>query len=203
MTDASIAAAYDERAAEYIEIAGEIAQMDAADRERISTWRDASSGRLLDAGCGPGIWTEFLHDGHRDVVGVDISAAFLAAARFRAPGLVFQRASLRALPFEDASLGGILAWYSVIHTPPEDVPAILAEFARVLAPGGSLLLGYFEGPPREDFAHAVAPAYFWSADALSALLADAGLAVVSTERRDRVPGEVSHRPHGALTARRL
>lgn len=202
MTDASIAAAYDLRAVEYIELVGRIEQMDAADRSAIARWRDATSGALLDAGCGPGLWTEFLHDGHRDVIGVDLSEQFLTAARERHPHLRFEKASIRDLPFDDASLGGILAWYSLIHTPPEDVPAILAEFARVLAPGGSILIGYFDGASREQFAHAIAAAYFWSADDLTELLADAGFTVTSHERRDRVAGEVSQRPHGALTASR-
>lgn len=207
MTDDMIAAAYDARASEYIEIAGSIAQMDSADRDHVEEWRDQSEGRMLDAGCGPGLWTEFLHDGHRgdgprDVVGVDIAAQFLTAARTRSPHLVFEQASLRDLPFEDASFGGILAWYSLIHTPPAELPLILAELARVLEPDGSLLIGYFDGAPREQFSHAVAPAYLWSADALSELLADAGLTVMSRERRERVPGEASRRPHGAVAARR-
>lgn len=200
MTDDVIAAAYDARAAEYIEIAGSIAQMDAADRELIRVWRDQSSGRMLDAGCGPGLWTEFLHDGHRDVVGVDISSQFLAAARSSSPLLEFVLATLRDLPFEDASFGGILAWYALIHIPPADIPAILAELARVLEPGGSLLIGYFDGPPREQFSHAVTPAYFWSAEALSELLTDTGFIITATERRTRESGEVSTRPHGAVTA---
>lgn len=212
MTDDAISAAYDARATEYIEITGSIAQMDAADRDLIEAWRDQSTGRMLDAGCGPGLWTEFLHDGHRDdgirddahrdVVGVDIASQFLVAARSRSPHLVFEQASLRELPFEDASFGGTLAWYSLIHTPPAELPLLLAELARVLEPGGSLLIGYFDGPPREQFPHAVTPAYFWSADALSELLADVDLTVISRERRDRLPGEVSRRPHGAVTARK-
>lgn len=156
----------------------------------------------MDAGCGPGHWTDLLHDGHRDASGVDISEAFLAAARFRYPHLGFSRASLRALPFADASVGGILAWYSLIHTDPADVPAVLREFARVLAPGGSLLLGFFVGEPREPFAHAITNAYLWSAEALTELLADAGFEVVLRERREREAGEISVRPHGALVALR-
>lgn len=134
---------------------------------------------------------------------VSISLRNFAAARELHLHLRFDRGSFHDLPYEGASFGGILAWYSLIHTHPDDVPAVLAEFTRVLTPGGSLFLGYFDGPPREQFAHAVASAYFWSAGALSELLADAGLTVISHERRDRTPAEVSRRPHGALTARRL
>ena len=160
MTDASIAAAYDARAAEYVDVAGDIAQMDAADRTLIARWRDATTGPLLDAGCGPGPWTSFLHDGHRDVVGVDISEQFIEAARERHPHLRFDVGSFRALPYEDATLGGILAWYSLIHTPPADLPAVFAEFARVLAPGGALLIGFFDGTSRRAFDHAVTHGVF-------------------------------------------
>lgn len=200
MTDAEIAAAYDSRAAEYIEVAGGVDQMDAGDHDRIALWRDATPGLLLDAGCGSGIWTDVLHDGDREVVGVDISTEFLRAARERHPHLSFSSASFRALPFSDASIGGILAWYSLIHTPPGDVPLVLAEFARVVAPGGSVLVGFFDGPPRERFAHAIAPAYFWTAAALEPPLAGAGFTITQRERRDRRPGEVSKRSHGAVTA---
>lgn len=200
MIDASIAAAYDARAAEYIELAGSIDQMDTRDRDLIARWRDATSGMLLDAGCGPGHWTEFLHDRHRAVLGLDISGEFIAAAKARYAHLTFQPASFRDLPVPDASAGGILAWYSLIHTPPAELSAIFAEFARALAQDGSLLIGYFDGPPRESFAHAVAPAFFWSADALEELLEPAGFAITQREHRLRQPGEVSRRPHGALAA---
>ncbi len=201
-SDAGIAAAYDARAAEYIEVAGTVEQMDARDTAIIASWRDATSGRLLDAGCGPGHWTGLLSRGGREAWGIDLSAAFIATARGQHPGISFEVGSFRDLPFEAGAVGGILAWYSLIHTAPGDVPEILAEFARVLARGGSILIGFFDGEPREPFPHAVAPAYFWSADALTAVLVDAGFEVVSIEGRGREPGEISARPHGSLEARR-
>lgn len=199
-SDTKIAAAYDARAAEYLDLLGGIEQMASGDRDLIARWRDATPDALLDAGCGPGHWTEFLHDGRRQVVGIDLSAEFLASARERFPHLRFLDGSFRDLPFADASLGGILAWYSLIHTPPADIALVLAEFARVLSPGGSFLLGFFDGEPGEQFAHAVAPAWFWSADALADVLGAVGFDVVERERREREPGEASRRAHGALTA---
>jgi ubiquinone/menaquinone biosynthesis C-methylase UbiE len=203
--DAAIANAYDARAREYVGLAGAVDQMDPRDRDAIARWRDATPGRLLDAGCGPGHWTGFLLDGDgagdgREVSGIDLSAEFIASARSRFPGIRFDRASFRALPQATASIGGILAWYSLIHTPPADTPDVLAEFARVVAPGGSILIGYFEGEARTPFAHAVAEAHYWSANTLTDLLADAGFTVVSHDRRERVVGEISSRPHGALVA---
>ena len=203
MTDSPIAAAYDARAAEYIALISEVDQLAERDREEIGEWADAVPGRILDAGCGPGLWTRFLHDRGHEVLGIDLSDQFIAHARVRHPHLEFLHGSFGELPLPDASLGGILAWYSLIHTPPEQLPAIVAEFAGVLAPGGSILIGFFDGVPREPFPHAVTTAYFWSAEALTELLVDAGFAVLATERRGRMPGEASTRPHGAVTAVRL
>ncbi|MGN8024662.1 class I SAM-dependent methyltransferase [Microbacterium sp. 22242] len=209
--DARVAAAYDARAAEYIALIGSIEQMERADIALIGRWRDETPGPLLDAGCGPGQWTAFLADSppgcvgapRRDVVGVDVSAEFLMAARERHPALRFERASIRALPFPDGAFGGILAWYSLIHLAPPELPAVVAELGRVLAPGGRLLIGFFDGEPRERFAHAVTPAYYWSAEALTALLDDTGLVVVHAECREREPGTAgSVRPHGAIIAER-
>ena len=198
-----VGAAYDARAAEYVALIGDIAQTDAADCDLIGAWRDATAGRLLDAGCGPGLWTQFLHDGNRDVVGIDLSAQFIVHARAAYPHLEFQHGSFSEIAAPDASVDGILAWYSLIHTPPEDLPAILEEFARVLAPGGSILIGFFDGAAREPFAHAITTAYFWTADGLKPLLEQAGFAITASERRDRAPDEVSSRPHGSVTATRL
>ncbi|MEZ7755897.1 class I SAM-dependent methyltransferase [Microbacterium paraoxydans] len=198
-----VARAYDERAAEYREVAGDLGLMDPRDRELIRRWRDETPGRLLDAGCGPGHWTAFLHgDEGRDVEGIDLSAAFVHGARSQYPHLSFHHGSFRTLRQAPGTVGGVLAWYSVVHTPPAELPEVFAEFARVLAPGGSLLLGYFVGEPRVIFPHAVAPAFFWTAEALSPLLAAAGLELQWSETREREPGEISSRPHGALRALR-
>ncbi|WP_417555479.1 class I SAM-dependent DNA methyltransferase [Microbacterium sp.] len=195
--------AYDARAREYITLIGEVDQLAPADREEIGGWADAVGGRVLDAGCGPGLWTRFLHArGHR-MLGIDLSAQFIAHARQQDPQLEFMHGSFAQLPVPDAALGGILAWYSLIHTAPEDMPAVLAEFARVLARGGSILIGFFDGTPREPFAHAVTTAYFWNEDVLSELLESAGFAVTAVARRARVAGEVSSRPHGAVIAVRV
>jgi len=207
--DETVAAAYDARAAEYIALIGRIDQMERADVAMIGRWRDETAGRLLDAGCGPGLWTAFLAEpgsrpgSGRDVVGLDLSAEFLTAARQRHPGVRFESASFRDLPFPDGTFGGVLAWYSLIHLPPDELPAVLGELARVLAVGGRILIGYFDGEPRDRFAHAVAPAYYWSAGALTPLLESVGLHAAQSERREREPGAAgSVRPHGAIVAER-
>ena len=66
-------------------------------------------------------------------------------ARATYPGLRFaDRLHARAARWRDGALAGIVSWYSVIHAAPGDVPAYLAEFRRVLRPGGHLLAAFFE-----------------------------------------------------------
>ncbi|MET8533489.1 class I SAM-dependent methyltransferase [Streptomyces sp. NPDC005065] len=69
-------------------------------------------------------------------------------ARRDHPGLRFDVGTMTALESADGELGGIVAWYSIIHTPPEVLPTVFAEFHRVLAPGGHLLLGFHVGDER-------------------------------------------------------
>lgn len=196
---AAVAAAYDSRAEEYVARLGSVDQMAPQDRSTIESWRDGAVGRLLDAGCGPGHWSDVLSTREAcDVVGVDASAGFLASAHERFPHVPFVQGDLGALPLTTASVGGVLAWFSIIHIPPKEVPKILQEFARVLVPGGSLLLGFFDGDPGQPFDHTVTTAYWWSAKALGALLGDHGFVVERAAARQD-PG--TRRRQGDLIAR--
>lgn len=198
MSRADIADAYNARADEYVEKLGSVHQMAERDRATIEHWRDSSAGRVLDAGCGPGHWTDVLADsGRRDVVGIDGSTGFLESARLRFPRTSFVVGDLAALPIASGSMDGILAWYSIIHTAPAGLTGILREFARALAPSGSLLLGFFDGEPAAAFEHAVTTAYYWSAEALSDLLVPLGFVVERAETRNE-PG--NRRTHGELLA---
>lgn len=96
-------------------------------------------------------------------------------------------------------MGGILAWYSLIHTEPEQIGDILTEFARCLRPEGSLMVGFFEGVTREPFDHAVTRVYRWPVQELTNRVEAAGFTVTDTQTRTD-PGS---RPHGAIVAQRL
>jgi len=102
-------------------------------------------GPVADLGCGPGDVTAHLHALGLAAFGVDLSPAMVALARRAHPHLRFDEGSMTALDLPDGTLGGIVAWYSIIHLPPEQLPAAFAEFHRVLAPGGYLLLGFQAG----------------------------------------------------------
>jgi len=136
-------------------------------------------GPVADLGCGPGHITAHLAALGLPAFGIDLSPAMIELARTAHPGLRFEVGSMDALDIADASVSGVLSRWSIVHTPPAEVPAILAEFGRVLSPGGHLLICF---PSTDDAAqktlsydHSVATAYQWWPDHLSALLRDAGL----------------------------
>ncbi|MFE9388782.1 class I SAM-dependent methyltransferase [Streptomyces sp. NPDC006784] len=138
--------------------------------------RGTGNPRAADVGCGPGHLTAMLHDLGLDVLGCDLSPAMVDHARRAHPALRFDEARMEDLPVADGALGGVLAHYSMIHTPPGELPALLAEQARVLAPGGLFLASFFatDGPEPVRFDHKVTPAYSWPADRFAALLTRAG-----------------------------
>jgi 2-polyprenyl-3-methyl-5-hydroxy-6-metoxy-1,4-benzoquinol methylase len=101
--------------------------------------------RFLDAGCGNGIYLRelgTLPQPPRSIIGVDISARCLEAASqtARQTGIEpqFLRANLETLPFPDASFDVVLATQVIEHL--LDPPQGMREFARVLAPGGRLVI---------------------------------------------------------------
>ncbi|TDE56046.1 class I SAM-dependent methyltransferase [Nonomuraea mesophila] len=140
-------------------------------------------GSVADVGCGPGHVTAHLDSLGVTVFGVDLSPEMIVLARSRHPELRFEVGTMEALKVEDAALAGVLANYSIIHTPPERLPETFAEFHRVLAPGGHLLLGFqaHEDPTKvgESFDHLVSLAYRHSPDHIAGLLLSAGLTEVA------------------------
>jgi SAM-dependent methyltransferase len=98
--------------------------------------------RVADLGCGPGRVTAHLDELGLDAFGIDLSPQMIAVARARHPTLSFDVGSIEATTLADDALAGLIAWYSIIHTPPERLPGVFAEFARVLAPRGIALLAF-------------------------------------------------------------
>jgi SAM-dependent methyltransferase len=144
--------------------------------------RSAGDGPVADLGCGPGRITAHLRSLGLSAFGIDLSPAMVAVARRTYPELRFDEGSMTALDLKDDSLAGIVAWYSIIHTPPELLPAVFAEFQRVLAPGGQLLLAFQVGNERlhieQGYGHSVSlDAYRLSPDGIAELMSRAGLVV--------------------------
>lgn len=198
MLTEAVRRAYGERAGEYTEALGSLSVMAEDDQKLISGWARDIRGPTIDAGCGPGHWTKFLHDHGVAVEGIDMVNEFIDGASARFSPIPFRVATLEALPADDGALAAILSWYSLIHTPPHEVPALLKEFARCIRPDGTLLLGFFEGGHIEAFDHAVVTAYYWPVPLMHDELAAAGFDIVETHTRVD-PGQ---RPHAAIIAHR-
>ena len=93
---------------------------------------------VLDVGCGDGART--LANLPEGAVGLDVSRAGLALARERVPGSRLVHGEMSRLPVRTGSVDGITAYHAVFHVPREDHPTVYREFARVLRPGGRLLM---------------------------------------------------------------
>jgi SAM-dependent methyltransferase len=124
--------------------------LDAATAEVVvllEAWGLTAPGRrVLELGCGIG---RFL--ARTGAIGVDISPAMLAEARRRLPSAALVRSSGREIPFADKSLDAILAVDAFPYIVQAGLAAAhLAEAARVLRPGGELvILNYAYGSEAE------------------------------------------------------
>jgi ubiquinone/menaquinone biosynthesis C-methylase UbiE len=95
-------------------------------------------GVALDAACGTGRFAEFLAARGHQVIGVDSSPDMLAHARRRVPEAAFHLAELDRLPLPDDAVDVIVCALALVHVP--RLQTVLTEFARVLRPGGDLVI---------------------------------------------------------------
>ncbi len=97
---------------------------------------------IADLGCGYGRHLQALAaEGHPRTIGIDRSAMLLAEARAQAPQARLIRADLRSLPLSKGSLSAAFCFYSSMFLGSQsDALQALKEAARVLRPGGALVL---------------------------------------------------------------
>ncbi|MEV5170471.1 class I SAM-dependent methyltransferase [Streptomyces flaveolus] len=145
--------------------------------------RATGAGPVADVGCGTGRITAYLHELGMAAFGIDLSPAMIQIARRDHPGLRFEVGSMTDLDLADASIAGLVAWYSLIHVPDDEIGSVLRHFRRVLRPGGPLLLSFhvgdesrlktqgYGGHPMNVYVHRRQP------DRVAAWLNDAGFKV--------------------------
>lgn len=95
-------------------------------------------GTALDAACGTGRHAAYLTELGHHVIGVDANAEMLAVAANKLPELELRRGGLDALPVAQDSADLIVCALALCHIP--DLTPVFAEFARVLRPGGHLVI---------------------------------------------------------------
>lgn len=200
-------AAYDTVAASYADVLRTELANKPFDRAMLATFAElvGTTGAVADLGCGPGRITAHLHTLGLTAFGIDLSPGMINIAREAHPHLCFDEGRLTDLDLTDNVLAGIVAWYSIIHTPPELLPAVFTEFHRVLAPGGHLLIAFQVGDETrhldQGYGHTISlDAYRLPPDHIADLLSAAGLA--PTARLVREPEATEKTPQAYLLARK-
>jgi ubiquinone/menaquinone biosynthesis C-methylase UbiE len=209
---ATARAVYDKAAPRYVQFVGtEISSATESPIDRsllvayIELIKRQTIGRVADVGCGPGRVAAFIAERGLDVVGVDVSQAMLAVARTAHPHIKFEEGQLDALPIETGVLAGAVCWYSIIYTPSDRLAEAFGELARVLIPGGYLLLAFqAEGEPvhRADAqgTHLPLTSYRHSVREVAGCLVDTGFKIHATVlRAPELEDETT--PQGFVVAR--
>lgn len=155
--------------------------------------RDHRNAKILDVACGSG---GFLKDlkatfPRAAIAGLDLSEAYLAETR-RRTGLGGIKANAEALPFADSSLDAVSCVYLFHELPPRVRPVVAVNLARVIKPGGVLVLvDSIQPTDAPDLARLLEafPVYFhepyygsYAETDLAALFADAGLRLIGEDR---------------------
>jgi len=192
-------AGYDAVAEEYAErFFGELATKP-LDRALLECLIELTSGvgMIADIGCGPGQIARYLADHGAQAMGIDLSPEMVKLAQQLSPDIPFRQGDMLALDFGANSLGGIAAFYSVIHAPPEQIPQVMREFYRVLRLGGLALLAFhigdevrhldewWEKPVSLDF-------HFYQPETLAQCLEEAGFRIEAKIERAPYAGSVEH-----------
>jgi SAM-dependent methyltransferase len=170
--------------------------------------RSASTlGPICDLGCGPGQAAAYLHKLGAQVLGVDISPAMVECAVRLNPEIGFRVGNMYELDFADASLGGVVALYSLSNVPRQDVIPVLREIGRVLVDEGQLVLAVHRGDAvfhrTEWYGKPVSIDWtFFTRDEMRVYLAAAGFEIVELVERKPYP-DVEHQcPRLCIRARK-
>lgn len=162
---------------------------------------------VADVGCGSGRLAPWLTGRGLRPHGVDLSPEMVRVARRDHPGFPFDVADVRDLPFADASLAGVVCWYSLMYLAPDQRPRAYSELARVVRPGGHLVTGFKMGDDsarRGGRTVGVEFDIWWQSLAeVEGRLVDAGFETVFRASRPAEHPELGdQQPQGYLVARR-
>ncbi len=117
------------------------------DRHLLNRFAEGTRGRGLvaDLGCGPGQIARYLQEQGVAVTGIDLSPGMVRVAAGLYPGIEFRTGDMTRLDLPDASLAGLVAFYSIVHFRAAELGAVFAQMRRVLIPGGPALIAFHVG----------------------------------------------------------
>ena len=143
---------YDSAAAAYAEHLSDELVHKPLDRHLLNRFAEQTRGRGLvaDLGCGPGHVARYLSQQGVTIVWIDFSEEMITVARSRHPDLEFRVEDMRHLSASDASLAGVVLFYSIVHFDPTELPEVFREARRVLVHGGLALVSFHVG---EEIVH--------------------------------------------------
>ncbi|MCC6772914.1 MAG: methyltransferase domain-containing protein [Gemmatimonadaceae bacterium] len=178
-------------------------QQDRAEVARLIALLELPVGaRVLDVPCGQGRHAHLLAEAGYNVDGLDYSTHLLERARARGTGrtLRYTRGDMRRLPARwTGRFDAVLNLYTSFgfFTDPRDDARVMAEFARVLAPGGLLV---WEGGSRDGVMARFLSRDWWTTDNGTVVAHDRSfdvlsgvLTIRSTFRGPKSSGEREHR----------
>jgi len=179
------------------------------DREFLDRFADAvkNRGKVVELGCGPAHVAAYLAARGVDISALDFSPGMVAEARRLFPDLEVVVGDMLALPFDDASVGGLVAFYSIIHFDDNQLETAFSEMARVLQRSGLVGLAFHIGDEvvrREQWwdMPVVIDARFLDVNLITKLLGNAGLEIVTSEERGPYAPEVEYQSRRAYIVAR-
>jgi ubiquinone/menaquinone biosynthesis C-methylase UbiE len=140
--------------------------------------------RILDLGCGTGAVAHVLLGrlgAAASITGVDVNPAMLATARAGAPGIAWVEGHAAALPFAGGSFELVLCQHMLQFAP--ELPAVLREAHRVLAPGGRLIASAWAFPHARSSLEGEGLRVALTEAGFNEVLLDTAIADVVTARR--------------------
>jgi ubiquinone/menaquinone biosynthesis C-methylase UbiE len=200
----SIRESYDRLAEEYARRISNELQHKPLDRELLDRFAAAVAGRgdICDMGCGPGHVARYLRNAGATVFGLDLSPQMLQEARKVSPDISFREGNMLALDLQNGSLAGIAAFYAIVNIPHKSLPTVFREMARVLQPGGVLLLAFHLGDEaiheNELWGQQISMDFFlFQTSAIRHELEKAGLAIEEIIEREPYAPEVEYQSRRA------
>jgi ubiquinone/menaquinone biosynthesis C-methylase UbiE len=167
----------------------------------------APGERVVELGCGTGSPVGLALAARFSYSGVDASAGMLGRARARLPHATFVHCDMEEVSFPVASLGGVVALYSIVHVPRERHAGLFGAIASWLRPGGVLVATVHSRDDEDDFEPnwlGAGPMRWSGFDAATnlSLIEAAGLEVVESQTIEQIePGGTRIRPLWLLARR--